>query len=228
VVTLILAGVTTLYVGCSDKSGREASSAQDGTGSGTATPIQDVVQFTIDTLPQLAGGMPLGAWRREHASDAIEPHAPRLATPPNEHWCARATSSPSKGPSSTRVAYFYRPASAASSPPSTPGSDARTDDCRLGLLWTDIGGDHAGAVADVTQQVMVNTLGDPDPPIALHWPDSASWSRTAHWRLGRMSIVTGVSRGSRASSAGDASRVFVAAAGEASRLRFDTAGSRVE
>ena len=198
---------------------------QNRSGTGTSPPLQDVVQFTIDTLPQLAGGMPFGAWKREHTADIIEAHAPRLAVPPNEHWCARATSPPSSPVTSTRVAYFYPPASGQ---PSTPAPEAPTDECRLGLLWTDIEGTNPGALAAAAQQVMVNTLGDPDPPVALQWPGSADWSHIAHWRIGRMSIVTGIARGPRTPGAGNAPRVIVAAAGEASRLRFDPPASRAE
>ena len=216
----MLVGIATLFAGCSNGAGRETSPPQNGTRTearpetGTGPPVQDVVQFTIDTLPQLAGGMPLGGWKREHTADTIEAHAPRLAVPFNEHWCARAISAPPSPVTLTRMAYFYPPASDSASLPSNPRSGELIDQCRLGLLWTEIEHPDPDTFAGGVQQALVNTLGDPDPPVKLYWFGSSYWRHTAHWRLGRTSVVTGVAPGRE---------VFVAAAAEASGLRFDRA-----
>jgi hypothetical protein len=188
--------------------------------------IHEVVQFTLDSLPYLSEGRALGDWRREYGSDAIEPYQAHLAEPANDTWCARATGEPvaATGWTATRVAYFYPPSDEPL--PAATGADGGTADaCRLGFLWTEIetgGGADAEMLADEFRRVIVLTLTDGDQQIALDWRGAARWRDTTHWRLGGMFVTSGLTDGTRMTSGDDPRppRVFIAAAGRASGIRF--------
>jgi len=100
-----------------------------------------VAHLTLDELPHLREAITLGNWKTFHGTDTLELYSPKLASYPNENWCARMVS---EAPLDSdrkvkRSAYFYLPAEP--DPPALPFNlqqEELVSECRLGFVWSEV------------------------------------------------------------------------------------------
>jgi hypothetical protein len=181
--------------------------------------------FAAGNRRTLAQEETLALWKAEHPRDGIEPYSPKLTRIGNDfenQWCARATlATPVDGGSvSYRTAYFYTPEPQSHLPAVT--GETLLDDCRLGLIWTEVrvpDTSDPDPVAAWLEQSAAASLGTGVHDIRLMWIGSSRWRHTAFWKSGPVSLVTGAT--DESIDAGKPA-AFVAAVGPASNVELAT------
>jgi hypothetical protein len=95
-----------------------------------------------------------------------------------------------------RIAYFYAPAQAPQPPvlPAAAMAPMLIDQCRLGLIWTEMDAKNsvdADAVSDDVFQALDSSLGTGDSKIKLYWPYLQT-TRSRFWRGNQVGVMSGI------------------------------------
>ena len=191
---------------------------------------QEPAKFVLDHVSDLRrGGQTLGEWKRLHAGDVVELHAPHMTEQTNENWCARATSEIPLDADrmSMRTVYFYLPPQP--DPPVLPSTtDAQTliDQCRLGFVWTEVDSAdpaRADALSEVVTQEISAELGPVESNADLFWWDAGKWKRKGLWQQVGVSVATAVTQRPGWRDSDDPkpnNRLLMIAAGDASKINL--------
>jgi hypothetical protein len=224
---VLIVVLATTVIGCGQKSSASSTRTAGTPATGqTGTDVGlNLANSVLGELPNLRDSVSLRAWKKLHSSDTIQEYAPQVAEV--ENWCVRARSEASLGSGRNwvRTAYFYVP----DPPPSrvlplgTPKAEL-IDECRLGLVWTEIEDtDAARAQALTVRESLVAALGPGDTDPKVNWWGSAFWRNAVLWKRDTLSIVAARTNFHKwgSTESRPAMRVFAAAAGPKSKITFD-------
>ena len=224
---VLIVVLATTAIGCGQKS--SAASARPASTPATGQTDTDMGRNLADSVlgefPNLRDGVSLRAWKKLHSTDTIQEYSPQVAEV--ENWCVRARSEASLGSGRNwlRTAYFYVPDPPASLalPVGTPKEEL-IDECRLGLVWTEIEDtDAARAQALTVRESLAAALGPGDTDPKINWWASAFWSNPVLWKRDVLSIAAAFTKFHKwgSTESRPPARVFVAAAGPKSKTIFD-------
>ena len=231
---LALFGVVCITTASSGSKTRSELSRESREQSAPASPAAaaarqasfegNVARSTLDELPHLRQQSTLGAWKTLHGADSLELYSPKLASYPNENWCARMVSeAPLDADRKVkRTAYFYLPAEP--NPPALPPNlpqEELVSQCRLGFVWSEVedaDSVRAEAFGDALRDSIKMDLGPGEMDLKLNWRGSSNWRKTALWEDGRLEIASAATFG--LGSAKPTPATIVGAAAEISGIRF--------
>jgi hypothetical protein len=195
---------------------------------------QQFTRFVFDELDNLKAGQTMGDWTKRHGRSRLELYAPSESEQTNEGWCARIVAEERIDSEriSRQTAYFYVPP-VPERLALPPGVGAQLiDNCRLGFLWTEIeDADAARAehLAESVRETAATSMGAGERDVLVRWWAASSWRKTGLWKRDGVSVATAATNLLPWPDLGNgATRVFVVAAGPASRLRFDGPASTDE
>ena len=157
--------------------------------------------LTLDELQHLREKITLGTWKTLHSTDTLELYSSKLASYPNETWCARMVSEllQYSDRKVKRTAYFYLPAEPdAPALPSNVRQEELVSECRLGFVWTEVedaDSTRAEAFAEALRESIKADLGSGEMDVKLNWIGSANWRRTALWENGTIEIASAATFG---------------------------------
>jgi hypothetical protein len=166
----------------------------------------------------------LAEWKAQHSTDIVEVFKPALSEPPNEKWCARATSvhvvdSDSKA---TRTLYFYEPS--APERPTIPKEDTTLlDQCRSGLASTTVDlpdSTRAASLLGKARQQIDAAIGAGQNNANVFWSGSASWTEKSLWQRDDVAVAAAI----RSHGESSTPQVLVLGLGKSSGLRLDSIG----
>src|SRR5262249_47098095 len=138
---IVLIIVLAMPMGCGQKSSPSTTrpATTPATGQTDTNVGRNLADSILGELPNLREGVSLLAWKKLHSTDTIQKYAPLVAEV--ENWCVRARSEVSLGSGRNwvRTAYFYVPDPPVSlTLPLGTSKDELINECRLGLVWTEI------------------------------------------------------------------------------------------
>jgi hypothetical protein len=205
------------------------SSSKPEERAGVQGQIEQLAKYALDELTALGTRQSLGEWKKHHASGTLELYGPRLSEQSNQGWCARVRleTSLDADRSVRRDAYFYPPdPPTVLSLPVGARPDELLDQCRLGLVWADVedvDAARAERLANATRESLVSVLGTGQLNAKLSWWGAGYWRKTALWNERGLSLATATTnfRAWPTGGSGATTRVLVAAAGGASRIRLE-------
>jgi hypothetical protein len=227
---VLIVVLATTVIACGQKNSASSTRPSGTPAAGqTDTDVgRNLADSVLGELPSLREGVSLGAWKKLHSTDTIQEYVPQFAEV--ENWCARARSEASLGSGRNwvRTAYFYVPDPPASLalPLGTPKEEL-IDECRLGLVWTEIEDpDAARAQAVTVRESLAAALGPGDTDPKINWWASGFWRNPVLWKRDVLSIAAAMTTFKKwaTSESSRTARVFVAAAGPKSRIIFDNFG----
>jgi len=211
------------------------------TGPAKAVPGHALAQLALDHLGELQKATSLAEWKSTHKPDEITPYHASIAEPNNREWCVRAMAQVTVDGDRImrRTAFFYPPPMPDTVAFPTEPPDQLLGQCRLGFVWIETADADAKSAAIVTgdvDQAIAANFGAGQTTATTNWFGSASWKHNARWRISDVTMVLAstdkaawkpMTDGTADAKPDDVkpamlpTRVFVAAAGPASTVRFD-------